>query len=675
MATVNGIAQVGTPTGTAVKVYLETRGSSAPPVLVASTTTDGSRAYSFSASPNNSNQQYLIQIKTSWTQWVSVVVPAGAGPFNVSAIAGFNPWSDSTPAGLVTKDKLSVNVLDYGAKGDGTTDDTAAINAAIAAAFTKKADLYLPPRTYKVSSALSDISSAVSIYGNGATLNQATASTSVLNITHSNVKVVGLTITGPGGLANDVTVPKAISIMGVSSASVVSNVKIEDCSISGFSYGVYARWGSKIHVRRCSISNVWNAGVLFLSVLRGTVVDNDVDAVNGPSSVYGIIASRWELGTTLSSDPRSADITIARNRVSNVTNWEGIDTHAGQRINIVSNTVTSCKIGIAVGCAQDTTNTLNTYAPIDCTVIGNTVDSGVTDGSAQAGISFTGASDSGERATGTIAGNVVRGHGLESSTNLGALYVHTTDGISINGNTIVNPSCIGISLYHDNRGFAVNGNTIIDVWTNTASIATCINLASTNNTGTIGDNTFDRGPLTGKTLILSEGLRVFSSSTNAVAFNSNSSAATTYITDAGRTVYTMLGRAKVFANTGTPEAVITAPAGSLYMNLNGGVGTTIYAKGSGSGNTGWVGYGGSIDASATLDFPSIAAGATAELTITATGATAGDVVQMGPPAGLEAGLIANARVSATNTVTIRLLNSTAGAIDPASATWKVRVAK
>jgi len=85
--------------------------------------------------------------------------------------------------------------------------------------------------------------------------------------------------------------------------------------------------------------------------------------------------------------------------------------------------------------------------------------------------------------------------------------------------------------------------------------------------------------------------------------------------------------------------------------------------------------GGVIFGSATLDFPSIAAGGNAELTVTATGAASGDLVDLGPPAALEAGLIATARVSAANTVTIRLYNSTAGAVDPVSATWKVRVGK
>lgn len=82
-----------------------------------------------------------------------------------------------------------------------------------------------------------------------------------------------------------------------------------------------------------------------------------------------------------------------------------------------------------------------------------------------------------------------------------------------------------------------------------------------------------------------------------------------------------------------------------------------------------------LDGSASLDFPSIAAGSTAELNITVTGATAGDRVILGPPSTLNAGLMVTGYVGSDNTVTIRLHNTTGGAIDPASATWRVSVLK
>jgi hypothetical protein len=40
---------------------------------------------------------------------------------------------------------------------------------------------------------------------------------------------------------------------------------------------------------------------------------------------------------------------------------------------------------------------------------------------------------------------------------------------------------------------------------------------------------------------------------------------------------------------GSPETVVTAPVGSLYLRLDGGAATTLYVKESGTAKTGWVG--------------------------------------------------------------------------------------
>lgn len=45
----------------------------------------------------------------------------------------------------------------------------------------------------------------------------------------------------------------------------------------------------------------------------------------------------------------------------------------------------------------------------------------------------------------------------------------------------------------------------------------------------------------------------------------------------------------ILSGTGTPEAAVTAPVGSLFLRTDGGASTTLYVKESGAGNTGWVG--------------------------------------------------------------------------------------
>jgi hypothetical protein len=45
----------------------------------------------------------------------------------------------------------------------------------------------------------------------------------------------------------------------------------------------------------------------------------------------------------------------------------------------------------------------------------------------------------------------------------------------------------------------------------------------------------------------------------------------------------------VRSGAGTPEGVVSAPVGSLFLRSDGGASTTLYVKQTGSGNTGWVG--------------------------------------------------------------------------------------
>jgi hypothetical protein len=79
--------------------------------------------------------------------------------------------------------------------------------------------------------------------------------------------------------------------------------------------------------------------------------------------------------------------------------------------------------------------------------------------------------------------------------------------------------------------------------------------------------------------------------------------------------------------------------------------------------------------SATVDVASISAGAIATFTITVKGAKADEehAVALAPPSAIEAGLMWSGFVSADDTVTVRLHNTTGGAVNPASATWGCRV--
>lgn len=45
---------------------------------------------------------------------------------------------------------------------------------------------------------------------------------------------------------------------------------------------------------------------------------------------------------------------------------------------------------------------------------------------------------------------------------------------------------------------------------------------------------------------------------------------------------------RVITGQGSPESSVVAGVGSIYMRTDGGAGTSVYVKESGSGATGWV---------------------------------------------------------------------------------------
>lgn len=84
-----------------------------------------------------------------------------------------------------------------------------------------------------------------------------------------------------------------------------------------------------------------------------------------------------------------------------------------------------------------------------------------------------------------------------------------------------------------------------------------------------------------------------------------------------------------------------------------------------------------LTATSTLDFASTAASTSTDLTVTLTGAADGDAVSIGVPnASTNANSCFTAFVSAANTITVRFNNyQTVGAIDPASGSFRISLAK
>lgn len=136
-------------------------------------------------------------LTTSETDTTKRLAPDGAGGVDwVAETSGSLPW---------------FNVKDYGAVGDGTTDDTSAVNLAIAALIaTGFGVLYFPAGTYLVSSTLTTLSVPCLVLGDSrgdpssnavSQINFSSTSTTLFSVSVAGVSFSGLAMNQTGGTA------------------------------------------------------------------------------------------------------------------------------------------------------------------------------------------------------------------------------------------------------------------------------------------------------------------------------------------------------------------------------------------------------------------------------------------------------------------------------------------
>lgn len=158
-----------------------------------------------------------------------------------AAMAGaiLNEASDThsaLTASIVAK-LSSVNVRDYGAMGDGVTDDTAAFNEAIAEAESRRVKVWVPKSTasYKMSSGISFDVDKTGLLGDGSELDfSALSSGAALTLEASNASLLqkrkvrplaGVILHGPG---------RATSVIGLSVQEANHDLSIEGVTLADF---------------------------------------------------------------------------------------------------------------------------------------------------------------------------------------------------------------------------------------------------------------------------------------------------------------------------------------------------------------------------------------------------------------------------------------------------------
>ena len=198
----------------------------------------------------------------------------GAALGGVSAIAGANgaaaAGDDPGPAAAVVRGDLVVDVNDFGARGTGTADDTAAIQAAIDATPDGGTTL-IPAGRYRISASLVPPATArIAIRGSGAAIvmtgtGQGYAAFSPRG-TSTGLVLDGLNLVGSGSSAD------GHQGFGNASGVVISDLRIMDCSISQMTVGISL--------------NADTSGLIDGALVTGCTVSRSVGTASGQG--YGI---------------------------------------------------------------------------------------------------------------------------------------------------------------------------------------------------------------------------------------------------------------------------------------------------------------------------------------------------------------------------------------------------
>ena len=492
-----------------------------------------------------------------------------------SRLSGFR--QDGTGATARTVDaklKDTVSVKDFGAVGDGVTDDTVAIQAAITAGAGKT--VILTSGTYKTTSVLTMSAANTNLVGVGkvnttiawtgaggayvvgVTSVYGTTGNAAILVTGSNCTIDGLTIKGPTA-ASYVAAERLVVVCGTATGSRVNRFSISNCFVkeSG-SAGILLVFVSDFRIQDCEVSNIGYEAIATISCNRGMITSNYVHDIT-PGTVGNMYcislshdSSLWATDQTTS--PFTDDVIVSGNRCENCA-WEGITNHGGNRHTVIGNqiyNVPHCiSLGLSSGPAAD-------YSGGDHVVMGNYCDAGPTyANNAQAYCNFGG----GALQTLTnvkIIGNTFRRLGVANSGTEGAIKTSLISGLHISGNFI--KSWRGTAIY------VASGSTIYIGGNDISEMAAADSIGYAIRT----DNNIPAIRIIGNTIrtdggtIANRGINIFSGQTTPVVMQANEIEAT---------LISVHGQ--LITNNNTPELRYITSSAATYDVSNGGSHMTL----------------------------------------------------------------------------------------------------
>jgi hypothetical protein len=366
-----------------------------------------------------------------------------SGATDAALVSYDPPFTGSVITNVEDKLAQTVSVKDFGAVGDGVTDDTAAIQDAVDSGQT---EIYFPKGTYVITSV--SITNPIRLFGIGALEKQTVTGTAMFDITSNDVEIDGLTFYGASVdtlIPTTNTADNAIQVSGTSTPTQYKNIKILNCTINGVAgFGVRVDYVSNVWIQNNNILYCGYCGIGGESIIHGIIDGNrvtNIDSSAGAVNWYGIYLGR-NPNQTVSNSARSANCAITNNVVSVVPKWTGIDLHAGYKCVVDSNLVYFCKSGIY---AQYDSSTATYKQPSQNVILSNNI----VEGNAAAADSSLGIASLG--LTGmpnldiTIIGNQVINGGGFGTTN-GGLYVTETKNCLVSNNISKNSWRSGFSI-------------------------------------------------------------------------------------------------------------------------------------------------------------------------------------------------------------------------------------
>jgi len=546
-------------------------------------------------------------------------------------------------AAFVRKTEQVVSVKDYGAKGDGVTDDTLAIQEVLNFALTRQVRIVFPAGVYVVKQKLF-VYSNTTLDLEGSTLrrsfNTGPGGVSLMkwadnteNLTIRNGTIDGNGANYPGiagaegfdlihgtGIKNgkfenlvfkDVVGDHAID------ANTIDGLVVRDCRFTGWKDIVGDRaFAESIQLDPNVLDGVTgtsNKGVVVTGCYFGpsttpgfgspgagvgnhaTVpgrTDSDIKITGNTfdgCGFAGIRGYRWDKviiqGNTFIGGARGIHVT-PMSRVD-------LTPESGTGYTITGNTFTNVSNPVLFG--TPTLGPGNAYSRFkNVAITGNTIDGGADSLTLPfitqltvTGNTFTNVAYAvklGYTAGTTIAGNSVDTASLNFvyiTESFDATLVGTglTQITAITGNTASNLGYRGVHINCAAKFTTITGNTFINVST-AAATREGIAADSGANYGIIEGNTIQDGGATNKPVY---GINIGAGANN-FRIGANNAYGTTRGTHNASTTTTLTG----VLVTGTPEAVIGGAIGSTVTRTDGGASTTLYVKQSGTGNTGWI---------------------------------------------------------------------------------------